>query len=345
MIMDCEQASERLPWLLNGTLEPEERRQVRAHVAGCEACRRALEETRFAWQVFDEHLPAEALTALAADEEPAGIDRGFAARHLAECPQCAAELEMVRASRALLENEGVATLPVQRARPAREGWRGWRSAALAAGLAGLVAATGWYDSSRDLRSLAARQEPAPVPAPSAGAAGPGSEVRGSAEPGDVGDVGDAGRLAALEAENRRLSQANQEAAERIARLEEAPAEPVPAASATRIAAVNTLVVDVYPDTVVRGEESGGNRIELADSADLYTLLLHPPGEAPARAELAIVDAGGREVWKSAGLVKSSADDYTVTLGRGLLAPGAYTVRLYAAGNRGTPIATFPLTLR
>lgn len=341
MIIDCEQATERLPWLLNGTLEPEERSQVRAHVAGCEACRRALAETRLAWRVFDEHLPAEALTALAADETPPGIDRGLADRHLAECPQCAAELEMVRASRALLENEGVATLPVRGARPAREGWRSWRSAALAAGLAGLVAATGWYDSSRDLRSLAARQEPAP----SAGAAGPGSEAGGSAEPGDAGRLA---ALAALEEENRRLSQANQEAAERIARLEaaEAPAPPpAPATAASRLAAVNTLVVDVYPETVVRGEESGGNRIELPDSADLYTLLLHPPGEAPARAELAIVDAAGREVWTSAGLVKSSADDYTVTLGRGLLRPGAYTVRLYAVGNRGTPIATFPLTLR
>ncbi|HYH45809.1 MAG TPA: zf-HC2 domain-containing protein, partial [Thermoanaerobaculia bacterium] len=159
--MDCEQAIERLPWLLNSTLEPEERRQVRAHVAGCEACRQALDETRLAWQVFDEHLPGEVLTALAADEEP-GIDRGLAERHLAECPRCAAELEMVRASRALLENEGVATLPVRRARPASEGWRGWRSAALAAGLAGLVAATGWYNSSRDMRSMAERLEAPPA---------------------------------------------------------------------------------------------------------------------------------------------------------------------------------------
>jgi anti-sigma factor RsiW len=343
--MDCEQAIERLPWLLNSTLEPEERRQVRAHVASCEACRQALDETRLAWQVFDEHLPAEVLTALAADEEP-GIDRGLAERHLAECPRCAAELEMVRASRALLENEGVATLPVRRARPAGEGWRGWRSAALAAGLAGLVAATGWYNSSRDLRSMAERQQAPPAvsepaqPAEPAEPAGPTGGVPAGPD--------DSGRLATLEEENRRLSRANQEAAERIARLEaaEAPAEPAPSTTAaSRIAAVNTLVVDVYPETVVRGEESGGNRIELPASTDLYTLLLHPPGEAPARAEIAIVDARGREVWKSAGLVKSSADDYTVTLGRGLLPAGAYTIRLYAAGDRKAPVATFPLTLR
>lgn len=335
MSIDCDQANERLPWLLNGTLEPDERRQVLAHVAGCERCRHALAETRLAWQAFDAHLPAEVLTALAADEDPgaSGIDRGVAERHLADCPQCAAELEMVRASRALLENEAVATPFAPRAGTrAPAAGRAWRNAALAAGLAGVVAATGWYGSSREVRSLEARLESPAPPAP--------------VEPAPVPDPahGDAG-LSALQEENERLRQdlarQRQEAAERIARLEQGSQ-----AVAGKIAAVNTQVIDVYPETQMRGEEGGGNRLELAQPAELYTLLLHP-GEAPERAEVEIADAAGRVVWKSGGLVKSSNEDYTLTLGRDLLPPGSYTLTLYRAGAGGqrTRLETFPLTLR
>ena len=35
--MTCDRATELLPWLLNGTLEPEERQEVLEHVSGCAA--------------------------------------------------------------------------------------------------------------------------------------------------------------------------------------------------------------------------------------------------------------------------------------------------------------------
>ena len=142
--MNCEHAVELLPWLLNGTLGQDERRQVREHLAGCEACRQALADTRLAWEAFDQHLPAEAMVALAWGETPTSIDPALAELHLASCPECAAELELARTSRRLEEDDRIAVL-TPRARPsspvARPSWTGWRAAALAAGLAGVVATT------------------------------------------------------------------------------------------------------------------------------------------------------------------------------------------------------------
>src|SRR5215208_3422668 len=116
--MNCDDAIELLPWLLNATLEPEEERAVRSHLATCARCRQALEENRFAWTVFGEHVPTEALVAHAFDDLAPGADAEVLERHLATCPRCAAELEMVRASRLLGEHEDVAVLPVRPAAPA-----------------------------------------------------------------------------------------------------------------------------------------------------------------------------------------------------------------------------------
>jgi len=151
--MDCDHAIELLPWFLNGTLAPEERREVAAHAASCERCAAALAGTRAAWEVFAQHVPAADLVAYAADE-PTAVDGRTVERHLAGCPQCAAELEMARASRALIENEGVAVMP---ARGRQGGVRMWRSSALAAGLVGLVAIGGWVNSAQRAHDLVAQQ--------------------------------------------------------------------------------------------------------------------------------------------------------------------------------------------
>lgn len=148
--MTCEQAIEILPWYLNGTLEATEREEARRHLATCEACRRALAETRDAWRIFDRHLPSEALVALAWGETPEGIDPALAGRHLAGCPQCAAELELARTSRHLEEDDRIALFPAKpAAAPAREvrrdgEYRTWRGAALAAGLAAVLAMGGSF---------------------------------------------------------------------------------------------------------------------------------------------------------------------------------------------------------
>ena len=57
MPMNCDQAIELLPWLLNGTLEAGERDEVRRHLETCERCREALTETRVAGSIFGQHIP------------------------------------------------------------------------------------------------------------------------------------------------------------------------------------------------------------------------------------------------------------------------------------------------
>jgi hypothetical protein len=156
--MNCDDAIELLPWLLNGTLESAERDEVRRHLATCERCRAALDETRQAWTTFDQHLPAEALISLAYGEPPAGVDAAVAERHLASCPQCAAELELARMSRRLEEDEKIAlfpaALPLNPAAAPKVDSLPWRAAAIAAGLTAIVASGGWFHELRQASSLA-----------------------------------------------------------------------------------------------------------------------------------------------------------------------------------------------
>ncbi|HSK75851.1 MAG TPA: zf-HC2 domain-containing protein, partial [Thermoanaerobaculia bacterium] len=165
--MTCDEAIELLPWLLNGTLEEGERREVRQHLETCERCRGAWAETRETARIFVQHLPSEALVALAYGESPAGIDPSLAERHLASCPECAAELELARTSRHLEEDEKIAVFPTRRAREERGEPRSWRAAALAAGLAGLMVAGGWLQSSQEVRRLNSELARAERPAPTA----------------------------------------------------------------------------------------------------------------------------------------------------------------------------------
>jgi len=155
--MDCDQAIERLPWLLNGSLAPAERRELEAHLAECERCRAALADTRTAGEIFAQHIPSADLVAFAADE-PTAISSATLERHLESCPQCAAELEMARASRALVENEDVATMPMRAPHGDRGRLRLWQGSALAASLVGLVAIGGWLSSAGQMAQLAARME-------------------------------------------------------------------------------------------------------------------------------------------------------------------------------------------
>ncbi len=164
--MDCDQAIELLPWLLNRTLSPEERHAVEGHLGDCERCRAALADTRSAWEVFAQHVPAADLVAYAADE-PTAIDGDTLERHLAGCPECAAELEMARSSRALVEHEAVAVMPAARGGQGR--LRLWRSSALAAGLVGVVSLAGWLNSAQEIARLAGERR-----APAAAAVVPAS---------------------------------------------------------------------------------------------------------------------------------------------------------------------------
>src|SRR6185436_4218978 len=153
MISNCDDVRGMLPWLLNSTLDDDERRQVLQHLATCETCRQDLAATRLAAEIFDQHLPAEAILALAWDETPRGIDPELLDEHLAGCPRCAAELELARMSRRLEEDDRIVPLKRRIAPAPATTWRGWKAAAVAAGLAGVVASAGWFQTAGRLGIL------------------------------------------------------------------------------------------------------------------------------------------------------------------------------------------------
>jgi anti-sigma factor RsiW len=159
---------ELLPWLVNGTLEGDERREVEAHLASCPECRGELAATRQAYEVYAAHLPAAALTAYVADPgapswevDGRPLERGLVEAHLAACGACRDEVEMLRAGLAAVDDDGAAA-PATRGvlpfapRPApapRRAVPAWLPAALAASLLlAVLSGGGWYRSYHDLES-------------------------------------------------------------------------------------------------------------------------------------------------------------------------------------------------
>lgn len=124
--MNCEQVTERLPWLLNLSLPAEEDQQARGHVGSCASCARELEQVRLAAQVFGAHLSPGSLVQLAWDRPLTGLDADLAHRHLESCASCSEELALARESR------GLEAQARPRASPAAS--MAWRWGALAAAL-------------------------------------------------------------------------------------------------------------------------------------------------------------------------------------------------------------------
>ena len=339
--MNCEQAVELLPWLLNGSLGQEERRQVREHLAGCEACRQALADTRLAWEAFDQHLPAEALVALAWGEAPTGVDPALAELHLASCPECAAELELARTSRHLEEDERIAVL-TPRTRPSspavRRSWTGWRAAALAAGLAGVVASAGWFQTAQRAETLEAElaRRPAVTEPATPAEPRPSTPVPGA----PAGGGGD--RVAELERklqESQKIQEGLQkQAAQLQGRLEQL------SQLAQGGPQLNTFVTDLFPvAAVVRG--GGGEAKRIPASLDA-TLLLAPDPEAKVYAsyDLEILDANGKAVWSGPGLRRDEkSGGYTLILPRGAINPGTYTIQVYGrSGSTREPAERYQI---
>lgn len=318
--MNCETAIELLPWYLNGTLDENERREVREHLAGCPSCRQALEDTRLAWTVYDQHVPSEALVALAWGEAPEGYDpdiAGILERHLRSCPECAAELELVRTSRRLEEDDRIALFPgagsrtAQGVTPARAP-RVWRAAALAAGLAGMVAASGWIWSAgqaRDLERRLAESRPAPVTAAPAPVA--------PAVPQD--NSADRERLAEMSAEVEGLRRQTEGMRDQLTRIAQSGAD-------AQAPQVNVWVDDMRASgDVVRG--GPGEAKELPAGSAAVAMLQPTHDETHEDHRIEVVDASGKVAWSAEGLRRSAADDFAVLLPA--LKPGAYTIRISA----------------
>jgi len=346
MTSNCDDVRGLLPWLLNGTLNGDERRQVLQHLSTCETCRQDLADTRLAAEIFDQHPPAEAILALAWDETPSGIDPALLDEHLAECPRCAADLELARMSRRLEEDDRIVPL-TRRTAPAPPAsalpsstpatpWRGWKTAALAAGLAVVVASAGWFQTAGYVDTLEeqlAERPPAASAPPAAG--GPG----GGSAPAQQLAADLEARLREREKEAEALRAQEQELREKLDQLAEArPAAPMPQ--------INSWADTVTPSAdVVRGSGPAGPK---EVPARTYATLLLTPAHSKTYHEHAveIVDAAGKVVWNAGGLTVDENGYYYLTLPPGALSPGAYTIRVSGlADGRREPLETYSIRVK
>ncbi len=101
--MNCTEIAERLPWFLNGSLDPREKDEIEGHLAGCTDCRRELEELRRAAEIYRAELPAEALTDYVLGTTTSGFDPTLVARRIESEPRYQEEVALLRRSLADFE--------------------------------------------------------------------------------------------------------------------------------------------------------------------------------------------------------------------------------------------------
>ena len=103
--MKHEQAAQRIPDLATNRLDEDERRQVEAHVSGCEACGDLLTSVRQLHDVIGSesiesltaHVQAQHLASFV--DAPGAIDptlRGWIETHLEECGTCRDAVTLMR---------------------------------------------------------------------------------------------------------------------------------------------------------------------------------------------------------------------------------------------------------
>ncbi len=319
--MDCSSVSEFLPWYLNGTLEPDERRQVREHLGSCPRCAAELGATRDVFGIHGSHLPSSVLVDHAFGRSPAEMPAELVERHLAACARCREELEMVRDSRGALEAEGLelpAPTPVPMPRR--------RYLALAASLAGVVALSGWVWTGLLLdraQQDVARLETALREVETAPPAGGGAS-------GGAGD-GLSARVEALAAENQRLQEAERGLRQQVEAQQAQSRQLTEQVAALSAPLPNVLVEDLQPaEMVLRGEADEPGRVEIPAGVGGVTLILNSqlagPGLEP---RLVLLDETGRTRWSLDGLQRTRHGVFTVALPGRLLERGSYTLELRA----------------
>lgn len=95
----CQEISEKLPWLLNGSLGATERQELMGHLSSCDTCLQELDETLCAWQFLTQHIPSFDLAAYSQGLKLSGPDREQIEKHLALCTSCHEELQLALADR------------------------------------------------------------------------------------------------------------------------------------------------------------------------------------------------------------------------------------------------------
>ncbi|HEX4953292.1 MAG TPA: zf-HC2 domain-containing protein [Thermoanaerobaculia bacterium] len=96
--MNCPEILERLPWYLNGTLDPREKDEVTSHLASCAECRRELEELRLAAEIYRAEMPPAAVIDHVLGTRDSGLDPELVARLVGSTPRYQEEVALLRRS-------------------------------------------------------------------------------------------------------------------------------------------------------------------------------------------------------------------------------------------------------
>ncbi len=316
--MECSQVTELLPWFANGSLAPEEAESIARHLDECAGCRHELSETGAAIGIFgahlDEHLPPAVLVGMAFDGATEPASRAAAESHLAGCPSCAEQLELVRDSRRALaeiateiDDEGLPAAPERAPAAERDGRLArfptarrepsatpWRRLAIAASIAALVSTVGWLSSW-----------------PGSG----GPERVAATFRGDADDLPDGG--------------------------EERPYLPLRDRLASAAGAeLNVPIVRAEPRDRAAADEEVVNRVPVGASGVVLVLSSRLTVGGPLGCRLETAE--GVEIWTRQGLERRPEGGYTLRFSTDRLDRGGYTLRLLAAD--GLELESYPLSL-
>jgi len=357
----CDRTTELLPWLVNDSLDEADRPEVEDHLRTCADCRRALAETRGAFELFAAHPPVEAIVARAeadgvwddtVDFEGGRIGREALDAHLAHCAECREELELARDSRRELEGEEAAPAGEGRAgavvpfalpaRPDAGAARGfdWRPLALAASLLlAVIAAGGWLFTAQEAADRQARVDELEERL----APGPAGKLEG-AEPAEPPE---AATVAELEERLAEIARAAEEASASAAAAERQLAGLEAVNERLREAlARSPQVLQIATPVVQRGGPGAPPEVSRAAGRAVVTVFT----------DLAEIDlSGGRLTWRLAAGGATVAEggplarfrdplggEYvTVPLVTGDLPPGEATLTLLEDGRE---VADLPLRI-
>jgi anti-sigma factor RsiW len=365
MMTSCDQAIELLPWLMNGTLEAGERRQVLQHLASCARCREALADTRTAWAIFDWHPAAAELIAYAAEGEGGAAGAGGVEEHLAACPACAAELELVRASRLLSDpaaDERIALLPPRQPREEdAAARRAWRRSALAASVVGVLALSGWLESARHARTLEERLAARPAPPPPAAVTAAPTPPAAVSPGRGAGDAELRRRAGEAQAKLDALARENQQLQRKVADLGRSASELERrtaglAAPAPRIESDAWLNELTPAEQRERGAAASSPPVIPLSSGTASLLLRTRHRDTYPDYEIEIHDAQDRLVGSPTEVHRLPAsqdpfEEFGITLRRGALPRGVYTILLFGRSARPEthekarePLETYPIRI-
>lgn len=312
--MTCDEARERLPWLLNGSLTEAETRAVEDHLAGCAGCREELEQTRLAARLFATHPSTGDLVCYVFGDLEA-TDAQRVAEHIASCAPCREELAMVTASQQQIGR--LETVPRRWAsRPAAVSWLPLAASIVLA----LLAATGWIWTWRRLA---------------------------------IDSEGWSRRVQALESDVKRLERVaktslggeppamptatptpDQQTAERLASLEREIA-------GLRVPEAGVGVVELLPEEMVV-RSSRDTQVSLPAGRAATLLLMAEKVAAGERYQVLLSRSGGPTLWRGTASAVATGE-LTLHLPAGALEAGRYTVRLQTL--RGEVLGTYALELR